>query len=145
MAARLSYPPATEAFAAKFALQPDGCWQWLGARQQQKVAKGQPVYGSFRQQLAHRWAYRMTHGEIPRGLVVDHLCSNSLCVNPYHLEAVTQQTNNRRRINAQTKRTHCIRGHAFTLENTRIDKKDQRVCRRCKALHEAIRRNQRKE
>jgi hypothetical protein len=144
MAARLTDPGPTEAFAAKVALQPNGCWQWVGAMQQCKVGNGQPVYGSFTRQgrshLAHRWAYRAMHGDIPRGLVVDHLCGNSLCVNPFHLDAVTQQTNNQRRVNAQAKRTHCKRGHSFDVANTRITATGERVCRKCKALHEANRR-----
>jgi hypothetical protein len=145
MAARLSDPPASVAFADKITLQPSGCWQWIGAKQQQQVGKGQPVYGSFRSELAHRWAYRVAHGKIPRGLVVDHLCKNSLCVNPYHLEAVTQKANNTRRINAQTKQTHCIRGHAFTLENTGVDHRGHRFCRQCKRRYAADRRQHGKE
>lgn len=34
---------------------------------------------------------------VPRHLVVDHLCFNPPCVNPAHLDVVTQRTNLRRR------------------------------------------------
>lgn len=41
----------------------------------------------------HKWAYERWVGDVPDGWVVDHLCGNSRCVNPEHLEAVPQQVN----------------------------------------------------
>lgn len=69
-----------------------GCWEYTGT-----VARG---YGLFYHQStslsAHRVSYELTKGEIPRGLVLDHLCSNKICINPDHLEAVKQGENARR-------------------------------------------------
>lgn len=69
----------------------DGCWEWTGA----KTAAG---YGQFtrRKEYAHRHAYEDLVGPIPEGLVIDHLCRNPSCVNPDHLEPVTQRENIRR-------------------------------------------------
>ena len=70
----------------------DRCWLWTGAL----TGKG---YGSFGQTppggsvLAHRFAYIREFGAIPDGLVIDHLCRERRCVNPAHLEAVTNREN----------------------------------------------------
>lgn len=45
---------------------------------------------------AHRLSYEMSVGRIPDGAVIDHLCSNRDCVNPEHLEPVTNTENTRR-------------------------------------------------
>jgi len=46
--------------------------------------------------LSHRVAYEIVNGPIPLGLVLDHLCKNTLCINPLHLEAVSRIENHRR-------------------------------------------------
>ena len=69
-----------------------GCWLWTGG------TNGQ--YGELRvgQKIAkaHRVAFEMYVGPIPAGLEVDHLCRNTRCVNPAHLEPVTKAENVRR-------------------------------------------------
>ena len=65
------------------------CWEW-----QSTLTFG---YGYFsvksRNIRAHRWAYEFMVAEIPPGLFLDHLCENRRCVNPWHLEPVTNQVN----------------------------------------------------
>lgn len=57
-------------------------------------------YGYFRADLkptmAHRYSYELLVGPIPDGLTIDHLCRNRACVNPDHMEPVTQRENLRR-------------------------------------------------
>lgn len=88
---------------------------------------------------AHRVAYIEAHGSIPDGKVVDHLCRNRSCVNSDHLEAVDNWTNVQRGnspVAVNARKTHCIRGHEFTPENTIVPAKrpTQRYCRACKNL-----------
>ena len=107
------------------------CWIFTGAR----TDRGYGVIPVARTSVrAHRVTYEHFVGPIPAGLVLDHLCRNTSCVNPDHLEAVTQRENVLRG-NAPTaanaRKTHCIRGHEFTPENTYAKKGGGRACRRC--------------
>lgn len=85
----------------------DKCWIWQGARHH----KG---YGNLRGRMAHRISWEIHVGEIPDKMTIDHLCLNKLCVNPNHLEVVTNQENKRR---WAEKLTHCPKGHEYSGDN----------------------------
>jgi hypothetical protein len=68
-----------------------GCWEWDGCSSQ-----GYGRTGRNSTKLAHRAVYERFCGEIPEGMVLDHLCRNTVCCNPAHLEAVTNTENCRR-------------------------------------------------
>lgn len=74
----------------------DACWPWLGHTAGSYGKYMQRVAGKKRNFTAHRVAYVLQRGQIPDGAVLDHLCRNRLCVNPGHLEPVTQRENNAR-------------------------------------------------
>lgn len=104
----------------------DGCWVYGG----QKNRQG---YGQYAGKKAHRLMYEIFVGPIPDGLVIDHLCRNTSCVNFSHLEPVTQRINTLRGINhvaLQAKQASCKRGHPFDQDNTRIYR-GRRTCRKC--------------
>lgn len=120
--------------ASRTTVSPDECWLWQLSRNGKGYAQGRPP-GSTRTTLIHRWVYEQANGPIPTGLTVDHLCRVRNCVNPDHLEAVTNRENIFRSpyavavINAA--KTHCKRNHPFDEANTRIDKRGCRQCRQC--------------
>lgn len=70
------------------------CIEWTGALS--PGGYGHYTAGIFGEGMAHRIAYMLTFGLIPKGLEPDHLCRNRKCINPYHLEAVTRTVNVRR-------------------------------------------------
>jgi len=110
---------------------PDACWLWQGA-----LSGG---YGQICGEWAHRFSYRFLVGPIPEGLQIDHLCRVRHCVNPDHLEPVTQQVNIRR--GEWATRTHCVNGHPFDEANTYRppSKPGWRYCRECFRLRDAER------
>jgi len=107
------------------------CWEWTGAA----TPKG---YGNFRNGDAktvgpHRWAYEALRAPIPPGLEIDHLCQNTLCVNPWHLEPVPTEVNNQRKPLQVTRlQVVCSEGHALDRENTYVQQSTgYRYCRIC--------------
>lgn len=113
----------------------DSCWNWKA-----NTVRGN--YGRFKynkkEEMAHRLSYENSKGVIPQGLVLDHLCKNPKCVNPSHLEAVTQRENVLRGNTLPAKnilKTHCPEGHEFTPENTYISKGKYGNSRNCRTCH----------
>lgn len=67
------------------------CWLWRGSVH----AKNGYGYFTFRSRnmLAHRFSFEAHVGPIPDGKVLDHTCRIRNCVNPAHLDLVTQSLN----------------------------------------------------
>lgn len=108
---------------------PDACWPWIAAVDSCGYGR---VKVAQRDLKAHRVAYEFAVGPIPDGLTIDHLCRNKPCVNPAHLEPVTWREN-LHRAGRMGDETHCLNGHEFTPENTRIRHgRDGRTSRRCR-------------
>jgi hypothetical protein len=116
--------PDEQRFALTWEIAEGGCWQWVGSRK--TVGYGQIRFRGSNWN-AHRVAYTLHVGPIPADMALDHLCLNKCCVNPAHLEPVTNAENTRRYGETVTE---CPKGHAYTPENT-IKKGGRKNCRTC--------------
>jgi hypothetical protein len=122
-----------------------GCWLWLSA------TNGKYPHMSVGNKwiYAHRLSYELHKGPIPDGLQIDHLCRVPLCINPDHLEAVSQSVNVLRSAAPAAARarrwskTHCPKGHPYDGVNTIWRLRESywvRYCRACKLIWKQRRR-----
>lgn len=125
-------------FMSKVAIDGAGCWIW-------QAGLSSDGYGVISvgdvQVRAHRLAYELFVGPIPDGLVTDHLCRVHACVNPQHLEMVTDRENLMRGVGptaVNAARTHCDRGHPLEGPNVYRPPREPgtRQCRRCKLIRQ---------
>lgn len=118
----------------------DPCWEWTASKF--PTGYGQYNIPGHKTRLAHKAFYLTFVGDVPDGLVLDHLCKNIICVNPAHLEPVTQAENLYRSENftgINMRKTHCIRGHPFAGDNLYLHQRKsgrmkgrwKRSCRAC--------------
>ena len=123
-----------------------GCYLWTGADCPKGYGKTN-VYGKT--QNAHRVVWELANGPIPKGMYVCHRCDTPACVNPEHLFIGSPSDNQRDRVRKGrhylAARTHCLRGHEYTPENTggqgkRTDGRPSRYCRECERKRSAMRR-----
>lgn len=117
------------------------CWLWTAA----KTKRG---YGKFGLRtggwvLAHVFSWEVANDVVPEGLQLDHLCRVTGCVNPLHLEPVTQ-CENARRASVAVRTDRCIRGHDIGPGGDVYIWNGWRWCRECSRIRERAERAARK-
>lgn len=121
----------------------EGCWLWKGTRNR----RGYGVITlapHHRYGIVHRVMWELHNGPIPKGIHVCHHCDNPPCARPDHLFLGTAGDNVRdckakgRLRPHNSLKTHCKRGHKFTIENTYRTKDGRRDCRACWPLRYAM-------
>lgn len=117
---------------------PEKCWIWTGA----KNAAG---YGNInisgRHYMPHRVSWVLANKrQIPKGLVIDHLCSTPSCINPHHLEPVSQRSNVLRGEAHKGTETPCDKGHLNWLVKVNRHGNLTRRCVDCRREWDRVRR-----
>jgi hypothetical protein len=109
--------PIRDRIHSRSVIDDNGCWRWMGALDTHG-------YGQLRVDYvlvgAHRASYEAFVGPIPAGLVIDHLCRVRDCVNPGHMEPVTNLVNILRGEGfsaRNARKTHCKRNHPLSADN----------------------------
>lgn len=129
--------PLADRFAAKVAASSDVsvCWPWTAYTDLQGYGRIQALGVAER---AHRVAWMLANGPIPKGLYVCHRCDNKVCCNPAHLFLGTHEDNMADRSlkggYEQGLVTECPDGHPFSGANLCVTSEGFRACRMCMAV-----------
>ena len=127
-------------FRENIRIKENGCWDYKKTKHPAGYSM-QPVNNkkeNLRDNLrAHRFSWLLSGMKVTKGLVLDHKCNNKWCVNPFHLREVTHAENtfacSYAPATMNKNKTHCIRGHEFSKENTYHwnQRPRTRMCKTC--------------
>jgi len=136
-----------ERIVSRFVEQPNGCWHHPSTPTAKGYAQTKFGWPISKSTLIHRLSWMHFNGDIPKDMVLDHLCHDPAaceggntcehrrCVNPDHLQLVSASDNSKKTVRILEFKTHCINGHQLTEDNLYryMVKKEARVaCHTCK-------------
>lgn len=126
------HAPLVERVSSRVKLdQVSGCWTWTGSRTRRGY--GHAHVGGGIRSAVHRIVYELVVGPIPDGLTLDHLCRNRACVNPAHLEPVTNHENILRGLIPSANRDRCKNDrHDLATVGIYVDSEGTQRCRACR-------------
>lgn len=107
---------------------PSGCWYPDLHRDKDGYSN---ICVNKRTRHAHRVAYEVFKGAVPHGLELDHKCRNRPCINPDHLEPVTDLENQLRSPLTPAGKTVCKHGHQDWVLYPKRGRGTVRVCGTC--------------
>lgn len=96
------------------------CWIWQRGKDKNGYGRCHAKVAGSRTMLAHVYYYTQKHGPVPEGLQLDHLCRVPSCVNPGHLEVVSNAENTQRGLVAK------LTPHQVSEIRRRLQKGDHR-------------------
>lgn len=121
-----------ERWKARCVINERGCWLWQGFKHHNGY--GEASYRGKAWRL-HRAVLVITKGPIPDDWDACHTCDEPSCINPEHLFGGSRADNvedmRRKGRGNHQKQTACKYGHPFDEDNTWVDSRNFRHCRRC--------------
>lgn len=122
-------------FKNNYVITKNDCWEWI-----KFTNKGYARFNNGEKIVdAHRWYYQIYKKiKLERNEHLDHLCRNRKCVNPNHLDVVSNKTNwlrGKSITRLKSLQTHCIQGHLLAGENLYVNN-NKRRCNKCHAINE---------
>lgn len=118
---------------ANVAVDPNGCHVSRYSRGSHGYSQiGWNESGKVHMRLGHRVAWEATHGPIPEGMTIDHLCRNKPCVNVAHLRLLTNSENGRRNWRDFPLGQICVRGHT----GERVTVRGKNRCPECWKIYQ---------
>lgn len=143
----INYINIEQVLLARRIIDSNGCWLYSGYVSKQTGYGNIEVSG--KKWLVHRLAARLWHPEFIESAYYCHkpkICKSTKCFNPEHIYKGDAHTNMKDRVLDGTHhhsiKTHCINGHEFTIENTRVTKAGSRRCKLCHKIETHNRRHQ---